>query len=43
MGHVLGFDEGVEFFGSDIAEFEGGFTEAMRAWWAALATWAAWS
>lgn len=28
MGHVLGFDEGVEFFGGDVAEFEGGFAEA---------------
>jgi hypothetical protein len=28
MGHVLGLDEGVEFFGGDVAEFEGGFAEA---------------
>ncbi len=28
MGHILGFDEGVEFFGGDVAEFEGGFAEA---------------
>src|SRR5882672_7830603 len=28
MGHVLGFDEGVEFFGGDVAEIEGGFAEA---------------
>src|SRR5713226_6766623 len=28
MGHVLGFAEGVEFFGGDVAEFEGGFAEA---------------
>src|SRR5712672_775814 len=26
--HVLGLDEGVEFFGGDVAEFEGGFAEA---------------
>ena len=28
MRHVLGLDEGVEFFGGDVAEFEGGFAEA---------------
>lgn len=28
MGHVLGLDEGVEFFGGDEAEFDGGFAEA---------------
>src|SRR5882724_3276313 len=28
MGHVLGLDEGVEFFGGDVAEFYGGFAEA---------------
>src|SRR6266403_3835031 len=28
VGHVLGLDEGVEFFGGDVAEFEGGFAEA---------------
>src|SRR5229473_7246529 len=28
MGHVLGLDEGVEFFGGDVAELEGGFAEA---------------
>src|SRR6267142_111280 len=28
MGHVLGLDEGVEFFGGDVAEFDGGFAEA---------------
>src|SRR5260370_35646303 len=28
MRHVLGFDEGVEFFGGDVAQFEGGFAEA---------------
>lgn len=28
MGHILGLDEGVEFFGGDVAEFEGGFAEA---------------
>jgi len=28
VGHVLGFDEGVEFFGGDVAEFEGGIAEA---------------
>ena len=28
MGHVLGLDEGVEFFGGDAAEIEGGFAEA---------------
>jgi len=28
MGHVLGFDEGVEFFGGNEAEFDGGFAEA---------------
>src|SRR5712692_4459578 len=28
MGHVLGLDEGVKFFGGDVAEFEGGFAEA---------------
>src|SRR5260370_29080527 len=28
MGHVLGLDECVEFFGGDVAEFEGGFAEA---------------
>ncbi len=28
MGHVLGFDEGVEFFGGDVAEFDGGFAKA---------------
>ena len=27
MGHVLGFDEGVEFFGADEAEVDGGFAE----------------
>src|SRR5260370_1320082 len=27
MRHVLGFDEGVEFFGGDAAPFEGGFAE----------------
>src|SRR5437879_10172610 len=26
--HVLGLDEGVEFFGGDITEFDGGFAEA---------------
>src|SRR6266478_5955436 len=28
MGRVLGLAEGVEFFGGDVAEFEGGFAEA---------------
>jgi len=28
VGHVLGLDEGVEFFGGDEAEFDGGFAEA---------------
>src|SRR5713101_1389315 len=28
VSHVLGLDEGVEFFGGDVAEFEGGFAEA---------------
>ena len=28
MGHVLGLDEGVEFFGGDVAELDGGFAEA---------------
>lgn len=28
MGHVLGLDEGVEFFGGEEAELDGGFTEA---------------
>ena len=28
MGHVFGSDEGVEFFGSDVAELDGGFAEA---------------
>src|SRR6267378_4654450 len=28
VGHVLGADEGVEFFGGDVAEIEGGFAEA---------------
>jgi len=28
VGHVFGSDEGVEFFGSDVAEIEGGFAEA---------------
>src|ERR1700694_4818495 len=28
VGHVLGLDEGVEFFGGDVAEIEGGFAEA---------------
>ena len=28
MGHVLGLDEGVEFFGGDVAKIEGGFAEA---------------
>jgi len=28
VGHVLRFDEGVEFFGGDVAEFEGGFAKA---------------
>src|SRR5207249_7638278 len=28
VGHVLGLDEGVEFFGGDITEFDGGFAEA---------------
>src|SRR6266436_924959 len=28
MGHVLRLDEGVEFFGGDVAEFDGGFAEA---------------
>ena len=28
MSHVLGLDEGVEFFGGDVAEFDGGFAEA---------------
>src|SRR4029077_19010694 len=28
MGHVLGLDEGVEFFGGDVAEIKGGFAEA---------------
>src|SRR5437879_13625805 len=28
MGHVLGLDEGVEFFGGDEAELDGGFAEA---------------
>src|SRR6266851_4123387 len=28
VGHVLGLDEGVEFFGGDVAEFEGGVAEA---------------
>ncbi len=27
MGHVFGFDQGVEFFGGEEAEFDGGFTE----------------
>jgi len=28
MGHVPGFDEGVEFFGGDVAELDGGVAEA---------------
>jgi len=28
VGHVLGADEGVEFFGGDEAELDGGFAEA---------------
>src|SRR6266852_3147159 len=28
VGHVLGLDEGVEFFGGDVAELDGGFAEA---------------
>src|SRR5580700_2105162 len=28
MCHVLGFDEGVEFFGADESQFDGGFAEA---------------
>src|SRR5467141_3746950 len=28
VGHVLRADEGVEFFGGDVAEIEGGFAEA---------------
>src|SRR6267143_1031223 len=28
MRHVLGFDEGVEFFGGDVAELYGSFAEA---------------
>ncbi len=28
VGHVLGLDEGVEFFGAYEAEFDGGFAEA---------------
>jgi hypothetical protein len=28
MGHVPGLDEGVEFFGGDVAELDGGFAEA---------------
>src|SRR5438034_5775265 len=27
VGHVLGLDEGVEFFGGDVAELDGGFAE----------------
>lgn len=27
MGHVLGFDGGVELFGGDVAEFDGGVAE----------------